>query len=39
VIAKTFTPPAGAKQLDQKKYIRQETLACLSPGARFILDL
>jgi len=26
-------------QLDQKKYIRPETLARLSPAARFILDV
>jgi len=26
-------------QLDQKKYIRPQTLAALSPAARFILDV
>jgi ectoine hydroxylase-related dioxygenase (phytanoyl-CoA dioxygenase family) len=34
-----FTRRANQQQLDQKKYIRPETLARLSPGARFILDV
>jgi ectoine hydroxylase-related dioxygenase (phytanoyl-CoA dioxygenase family) len=34
-----FTRRANGQQLDQKKYIRPETLAHLSPGARFILDV
>jgi hypothetical protein len=28
-----------SRQLDQKKYIRPETLAHLDPAARFILDV
>jgi len=34
-----FTRRANGQQLDQKRYIRQETLARLSPAARFILDV
>jgi ectoine hydroxylase-related dioxygenase (phytanoyl-CoA dioxygenase family) len=34
-----FTRRANGQQLDQKKYIRPETLARLSPAARFILDV
>ena len=34
-----FTRRANGQQLDQKKYIRPETLAHLSPAARFILDV
>ena len=34
-----FTRRANRQQLDQKKYIRQETLPHLSPAARFILDV
>ncbi len=34
-----FTRRGNGQQLDQKKYIRQETLADLSPAARFILDV
>ena len=34
-----FTRRANGQQLDQKKYICPETLARLSPAARFILDL
>ena len=34
-----FTPPRQGQQLDQKKYVRPETLARLSPAARFILDV
>ena len=34
-----FTRRANGQQLDQKKYIRQETLAHLKPAARFILDV
>jgi ectoine hydroxylase-related dioxygenase (phytanoyl-CoA dioxygenase family) len=34
-----FTRRANRQQLDQKKYIRQETLARLNPAARFILDV
>ncbi len=30
---------ATGQQLDQKRYIRQETLARLSPASRFILDV
>jgi ectoine hydroxylase-related dioxygenase (phytanoyl-CoA dioxygenase family) len=34
-----FTRRANRQQLDQKKYIRQESLARLNPAARFILDV
>ena len=34
-----FTRRANGQQLDQKKYIRPETLARLSPAAQFILDV
>jgi ectoine hydroxylase-related dioxygenase (phytanoyl-CoA dioxygenase family) len=34
-----FTRRGNAQQLDQRKYIRTETLARLSPAARFILDV
>ena len=34
-----FTRRANGQQLDQKKYVRPETLARLSPAARFILDI
>jgi ectoine hydroxylase-related dioxygenase (phytanoyl-CoA dioxygenase family) len=34
-----FTRRGNPQQLDQQKYIRQETLARLSPAARFILDV
>ena len=34
-----FTRRAKGQQLDQKKYARPETLARLSPSARFILDV
>jgi ectoine hydroxylase-related dioxygenase (phytanoyl-CoA dioxygenase family) len=34
-----FTRRANGQQLDQKKYIRPETRARLSPAARFILDV
>ena len=34
-----FTRRGNQQQLDQKKYIRPETLARLSPAARFILDV
>jgi ectoine hydroxylase-related dioxygenase (phytanoyl-CoA dioxygenase family) len=34
-----FTRRANRQQLDQRKYIRPETLARLSPAARFILDV
>ena len=34
-----FTRRANGQQLDQKKYIRPETLARLSPAARLILDV
>jgi ectoine hydroxylase-related dioxygenase (phytanoyl-CoA dioxygenase family) len=34
-----FTRRANGQQLDQKKYVRPETLARLSPAARFILDV
>jgi hypothetical protein len=34
-----FTRRANGQQLDQKKYVRPQTLARLSPAARFILDL
>ena len=34
-----FTRRANGQQLDQEKYIRPETLARLSPAARFILDV
>ena len=33
-----FTRRGNQQQLDQKKYIRPQTLARLSPAARFILD-
>jgi ectoine hydroxylase-related dioxygenase (phytanoyl-CoA dioxygenase family) len=34
-----FTRRGNQQQLDQKKYIRPQTLARLSPAARFILDV
>ncbi len=34
-----FTRRANGQQLDQKRYIRPQTLARLSPAARFILDV
>ncbi len=34
-----FTRRANRQQLDQKKYLRPETLARLSPAARFIMDV
>ncbi|MBV9379872.1 MAG: phytanoyl-CoA dioxygenase family protein [Streptosporangiaceae bacterium] len=34
-----FTRRGNGQQLDQKKYVRPETLARLSPAARFILDV
>jgi ectoine hydroxylase-related dioxygenase (phytanoyl-CoA dioxygenase family) len=34
-----FTRRANGQQLDQKKYVRPETLARLSPAARFIMDV
>jgi ectoine hydroxylase-related dioxygenase (phytanoyl-CoA dioxygenase family) len=34
-----FTRRAHGQQLDQQKYIRPQTLATLSPAARFILDV
>ena len=34
-----FTRRANGQQLDQKKYARPQTLARLSPAARFILDV
>jgi ectoine hydroxylase-related dioxygenase (phytanoyl-CoA dioxygenase family) len=34
-----FTRRGNPQQLGQKKYIRPETLARLSPPARFILDV
>jgi ectoine hydroxylase-related dioxygenase (phytanoyl-CoA dioxygenase family) len=34
-----FTRRSNQQQLDQKKYIRPQTLARLSPAARFILDV
>ena len=34
-----FTRRGNQQQLDQKKFIRQDTLARLSPAARFILDV
>jgi len=34
-----FTRRANGQQLDQKKYVRPQTLARLSPAARFILDV
>jgi len=34
-----FTCRGNGQQLDQKRYIREETLADLSPAARFILDV
>jgi ectoine hydroxylase-related dioxygenase (phytanoyl-CoA dioxygenase family) len=34
-----FTRRDHGQQLDQKKYIRPQTLAALSPAARFILDV
>ncbi|MGD0557590.1 MAG: phytanoyl-CoA dioxygenase family protein [Streptosporangiaceae bacterium] len=34
-----FTRRGNGQQLDQRKYIRQETLSRLSPAARFVLDV
>jgi hypothetical protein len=34
-----FARRSRGQQLDQKKYARPETLAHLSPAARFILDV
>jgi hypothetical protein len=34
-----FTRRANGQQLDQKRYIRPETLARLNPAARFMLDV
>jgi ectoine hydroxylase-related dioxygenase (phytanoyl-CoA dioxygenase family) len=34
-----FTRRANRQQLDQQKYLRPETLAALTPAARFILDV
>jgi ectoine hydroxylase-related dioxygenase (phytanoyl-CoA dioxygenase family) len=34
-----FTRRANGQQLDQKKYVRPETLSRLTPAARFILDV
>jgi ectoine hydroxylase-related dioxygenase (phytanoyl-CoA dioxygenase family) len=34
-----FTRRGHGQQLDQKKYIRPQTLAALNPAARFILDV
>lgn len=34
-----FTRRDNRQQLDQKKYIRSQTLARLGPAARFILDV
>lgn len=34
-----FTRRGNSQQLDQQKYVRPETLARLSPAARFILDV
>jgi ectoine hydroxylase-related dioxygenase (phytanoyl-CoA dioxygenase family) len=34
-----FTRRGHGQQLDQRKYIRPQTLAALSPAARFILDV
>jgi ectoine hydroxylase-related dioxygenase (phytanoyl-CoA dioxygenase family) len=34
-----FTRRGNGQQLDQKKYVRAQTLARLSPAARFILDV
>ncbi len=34
-----FTRRANGQQLDQRRYIRPETLVRLSPAARFILDV
>jgi len=34
-----FTLRGNRQQLDQQKYVRAETLARLSPAARFILDV
>jgi ectoine hydroxylase-related dioxygenase (phytanoyl-CoA dioxygenase family) len=34
-----FTRRGNAQQLDQKKYIRPQTLDRLSPAARFVLDV
>jgi ectoine hydroxylase-related dioxygenase (phytanoyl-CoA dioxygenase family) len=34
-----FTRRGHGQQLDQQKYIRPQTLAALSPAARFILDV
>jgi hypothetical protein len=37
--ARVLHPRANGQQLDQRKYIRPQTLARLSPAARFILDV
>jgi ectoine hydroxylase-related dioxygenase (phytanoyl-CoA dioxygenase family) len=34
-----FTRRANGQQLDQKRYVRPETLARLNPAARFVLDV
>jgi len=34
-----FARRANGQQLDQKRYIRPETLARLDPAARFVLDV
>jgi ectoine hydroxylase-related dioxygenase (phytanoyl-CoA dioxygenase family) len=34
-----FTRRANTQQTDQRKYVRPETLARLTPAARFILDV
>lgn len=34
-----FTRRGDTQQLDQRKYVRPETLARLSPASRFILDV
>jgi ectoine hydroxylase-related dioxygenase (phytanoyl-CoA dioxygenase family) len=34
-----FTRRGNRQQLDQQNYVRPETLARLSPAARFILDV
>jgi ectoine hydroxylase-related dioxygenase (phytanoyl-CoA dioxygenase family) len=34
-----FTRRGNPQQLDQKKYVRPETLSRLTPAARFILDV
>jgi ectoine hydroxylase-related dioxygenase (phytanoyl-CoA dioxygenase family) len=34
-----FTRRGHGQQLDQKKYIRPQTLTALSPAARFVLDV